>query len=339
MAEPAAKYIKLPGRGRRGSALFSYARSRLWLGEDHLLNVDFTVASEEYRRFYFRDIEAFVIRRTGGRQGWNWFFGVMLALTAGPFLAAWNSQGEGGFLIAALVSLALWGTLILVNSLRGATCQTHIRTAVQLEQLPSLGRLPMARRVLERVQPLIVAAQGAATPEELGSAPWMAASATPQMSAAPFQSHGVKPVRADRGRIHLWLFGVLLLEALLVGVAFLFFNTPMTVFSMLAMLSGAILSVVAVMRQGDTDLPGGVRAVAKVAIVYYVLKCLAGFVFMMIFAIRHPGTPMLTGLEMIGEPGFTETAAISAALGAVVGLLGFITILGHLRRPAVPPAA
>jgi len=339
MAEPAAKYVKLPGRGRRGSAVFSYARSRLWLGEDHLLNVDFTVASEEYKRFYFRDIEAFIIRRTGTRRTWNWIFGVLLALTAGPFFAAWQSQGEGGFMIAAIAFAAFWGLFILVNSLRGATCQTHIRTAVQLEQLPSLGRLPVARTVLARIQPLIVAAQGAATPEELAEAPWMTASASAAASPLPSRTSGPKPIRADRGRIHGWLFGTLILEAILVGVAFLFFDTPMTVFSMLAMLCGAILSVVAVMRQGDSDLPGAVRKVAVVALIYYILKCLLGFVYMMIFAVRHPGTPMLTGLEMIGEPGFTEIAAITAALGAIVGLLGLITVLGHLRRPPAAPVA
>jgi len=339
MAELTAKYVKLPGRGRRGSAIFSYARSRLWLGEDHLLNVDFTVASEEYKRFYFHDIEAFVIRRTGTRQMWNWIFGVLLALTAGPFFAVWRSQGEGGFMIAAIAFAAFWGLFILVNSLRGATCQTHIRTAVQLEQLPSLGRLPVARQVLARIQPLIVAAQGAATPEELAGAPWMTASAAATTAPTPYRAGGPKPIRADRGKIHGGLFGILILEAILVGVAFLFFDTPMTVFSMLAMLTGAILSVVAVMRQGDSDLPGAVRKMAVVALIYYVLKCLIGFVYMMVFAIRHPGTPMLTGLEMIGEPGFTETAAITAALGAIIGLLGLITVLGHLRRPPAAPAA
>ena len=146
------------------------------------------IASEEYRRFYFRDIEAFIIRRTASRQIWNWIFAVLLLITAGPFFLGWRSAGNGGLLITALSFAAFWLLLIVINSARGATCETHIRTAVQTEQLPSLGRLPVARRVLARIQPLIVEAQGAATPEELDDAPWMNADGASSCQA----SHGTQ---------------------------------------------------------------------------------------------------------------------------------------------------
>jgi hypothetical protein len=43
----------------------------------------------------------------------------------------------------------------------------HLRTAVQIEELPSLNRIRRTRRVLDRVRPLIVAAQGPLAPEEI----------------------------------------------------------------------------------------------------------------------------------------------------------------------------
>jgi hypothetical protein len=176
MARAENPYTKLPGRGLRRTAFgVTATRCRLWLGTDHLLAVDFTVATEEYRRFYFRDIEAFVIRQTKSRAISNWVLGVLLALTAGPFLIVWYSDRTTGLLVASISIAIFWSIFIAINTLRGATCQTHIRTAAQTEFLPTLGRLPVARKVLVRLQPLIVAAQGQATLEELAAAPWMGA--------------------------------------------------------------------------------------------------------------------------------------------------------------------
>jgi len=175
MARAAKLYTKLAGRGLRRTAFgLTATRCQLWLGADHLLTVDYTIATEEYRRFYFRDIEAIVIRRTAGRQMWNWILGVLAVLTAGPFFIGWFSERSTGLLVTSVCIATLWLVFIAINSLRGATCQAHIRTAAQTEQLPSLGRLPVARKALARLQPLILAAQGEATPEELAAAPWMA---------------------------------------------------------------------------------------------------------------------------------------------------------------------
>jgi hypothetical protein len=336
-------YIKLPGRGLR-HPMFAFAnaaravsatRCRLWLGPDHLLSVDSTIASESYRRFYFRDIEAFIVRRTVRRQVWNWVLLVLILISAGPFAIAWRSDGEGGFLVAAICIASFWLVFMLINTLRGATCQTHIRTAVQLERLPSLSRLPVARKVLARLQPLIIATQGAATPEELATAPWMSANAPadPRMAAV-----GVAPARADKGHIHAALFGLLIAEAILTVIASVFFHEPISVFSLLAMLGGCIACVVALVRQRNTDLPDAVRTMTKVTLGYYVLKCLAGFIYMIVFAANHPGTPMITGLEMVGEPGFSETALGGAGVGAIIGLIGLVVLLSRARQPAAPIA-
>lgn len=336
MASDPPIYQKLPGRGMRKSAFAVTAtRCRLWLAQDHVLAIDKTVAAEEYRRFYFRDIEAFIIRRTAGRQIWNWVLFAFILLTAGPFVLAWRSEGSGGFLITALAIGGFWGVFLLVNTLRGPTCQTHIRTAVQMEELPSLGRLPVARKVLARLQPLIVAAQGAATPEELSGAPWMAGSAAAgpgAFSAAP------KPVREDKGRFHAALFGLLVVEAAITAVTWIRTGDSFSIFSLIAMLAGCVVCILSLVRQSDTNLPGSVRTMAKVAMGYYFLKMVTGFVFMMIFSVRNPGTPVVTGLEVVGEPGFSEATLVSAGVGAIVGLLGLIVLLSHFRRPSVAPA-
>ena len=55
----------------------------------------------------------------------------------------------------------------VVNLIKGPTCNCYLRTAVQIKELPSLSRLKRARKVLARLRPLITAAQGALTPEEI----------------------------------------------------------------------------------------------------------------------------------------------------------------------------
>jgi hypothetical protein len=175
MARAANPYTKLARRGLRRVAFgLTATRCQLWLGADHLLAVDSTIATEEYRRFYFRDIEAIVIRCTADRKVWNWIMGVLAVMTVAPFFIGWRSNGITGLLVTSICLTIFWSVFIAINSLRGATCQTHIRTAAQTEQLPSLGRLPVARKALARLQPLILAAQGEAPREELAAAPWMA---------------------------------------------------------------------------------------------------------------------------------------------------------------------
>ena len=58
-------YRRLRGRGRRGGRFFAIAAplSTAWVGPDHLLAVDMFGASEDYRRFYFREIQALAARR------------------------------------------------------------------------------------------------------------------------------------------------------------------------------------------------------------------------------------------------------------------------------------
>jgi hypothetical protein len=80
---------------------------------------------------------------------------------------------------------------LLINNLLGPSCVCHLRTAVQTEELSSLNRLRRARKLLNRIRPLIAAAQGELSPGEIparlraavGSAD--GTTMTPAVSAAP----------------------------------------------------------------------------------------------------------------------------------------------------------
>lgn len=329
MARPPNPYTRLPGRGLRKSAFAVTAtRCRLWLASDHLLALESTVASEEYRRFFFRDIEALVIRKTAGRLIWNWLFFLLGFLTTAPLLYGWRQSGDGGFVVGAIACAILWSALMLYNTLRGAACVTSIRTFVQLEELPSLGRLPVARRVLARIRPLIEAAQGGLTAEEVNEAPWR----TDSISVNRPGALDLQPELPDKGHFHAALAAAMIVES---ALGFLYFVRQTDFFAtlnILATLAGFLACVVALIRQRDRIVSAGLRLFARLALGYYVLGFVAGIVFGMIYAIRHEGRSAQTGLEFIGEPGFAETMVASSILAALLACYGLAQWLLQSRR-------
>ena len=160
-------------RSRSVFGIASVARSSLWLGEDHVLRIDSTGYNEYYKRFYFRDIQAIFIRRTRNWIIWAAIFGGLTALFA---LLAFTSAGvEAAAIFGSVAGIFLLA--LIFDLAAGPSCACHLRTAVQVEDLPSVNRMRRARKVLDRLRPLIAATQGQLSPEEVsarlsgGSAP------------------------------------------------------------------------------------------------------------------------------------------------------------------------
>jgi hypothetical protein len=166
MSAKPKEYRRLPGRGikRQGflAGSFTARRARLWLGQDHLLSVESQWYTEEYRRFYFRDIQAIIIRKTLTGRIINIVLGVLALLN---LLGAFASTD--GLRVFWSVIMGVFAFFLLLNTLAGPTSACHLRTAVQTEELASLRRVRRARKVLARVRPLIAEAQGELTPEEI----------------------------------------------------------------------------------------------------------------------------------------------------------------------------
>lgn len=162
MSQPIYKRLTRP-RLRRKGALSSLGapRQSLWLGDGHLLSVDANSYSEEYKRFYFRDIQAIFVCPNPRRAIWNGILGAVLIMHLLVF-------GWLGFPMIGLAIMALiLGIPLVINNIMGPACRTFLRTAVQVEELPSLNRIARTQRVLARIRPLIAAAQGKLSPEEL----------------------------------------------------------------------------------------------------------------------------------------------------------------------------
>jgi hypothetical protein len=164
MAAKQKEYVRLPGRGyrRQGVVSVTARRSRLWLGADHLLLLETQWYTEEYKRFYFRDIQAITIRKTDNGK----YINLVWMSLAIPTLAG-VIFSSGGWQVFWIIVTAIFGGFLLLNALYGPTSVCHLRTAVQTEELPSLKRLRRARKVLARLRPLIAEAQGQFSPGEI----------------------------------------------------------------------------------------------------------------------------------------------------------------------------
>jgi hypothetical protein len=131
------------------------------MGKDHLLNISEGPYSEEYKRFYFRDIQAITVCITQRRAVWNAVLSLLTVATFGTLQMFTSS------VVAVAVCLGVFGVPLLVNNIRGTTCVVYLRTLVQTEELSSLNRLRKAQRILDRIRPLISTAQGQLTTEEI----------------------------------------------------------------------------------------------------------------------------------------------------------------------------
>jgi len=155
MPEDRIRYRRLPGK-RRGILM----GSSVWLGPDHLLLVKSARFREDYKRFYFRDIQAIVVAEAPRFHlstrslliGALWLLAFLIALAA-SFLTrstvAW---------VLGLCGLALVFAWVYISAVH--SCRCRILTAVSSDELPSLYRIWTARRFLARVEPHIAQVQG-----------------------------------------------------------------------------------------------------------------------------------------------------------------------------------
>ena len=152
MEENRERYRKLPGH-RRGF-LFG---SSVWLGSDHLLLVKSARFREEYKRFYFRDVQAIVVAKArrfhistrAAAIAALWLFALAPIHGLERNLQAWFWAAGSAALVVA------W---VFFSAARG--CRCRIYTAVSSEELPSLYCIDTARRFLEKVEPYLAQAQG-----------------------------------------------------------------------------------------------------------------------------------------------------------------------------------
>ena len=147
-------YQRLPGARRT-----PLRKATLWLAGDHILSIDSHRFSEDYKRYYFKDIQAIVVRQTGSTamsRAVDLVVAIVLALLA---LTAWRLDSRPAAIVGGLILILF----VIARSL-GPRCVCQLITAVSSDRLPSLNRLRTAEKALGIIGPLVQEAQREQSP-------------------------------------------------------------------------------------------------------------------------------------------------------------------------------
>lgn len=320
MSQKQKEYQRLPGKHKN----LVGSHSTLWMGKDHLLAISRTYGTERYKRFYYKDIQAFVTRKTALGKIQNMamavimaFFGAM-AFTIGAVEGVW---------IFGILS-ALMALILLVNGMLGPTCECQIQTAVQKEKLKSLHRWKTAVRALKLMMPLIRQAQGDLSVQEL-QAGWRTLPAQAKDFNPPAAA---VPANRGQGNIHAALFSALLILGLVSAFKFYQPHLAVVMIEMIFGLGSAVLVILALVRQYQSRMAGGVRILVWISLGYMGAYLLGGYILFMFLAFKHPavmhdewqllkilaqqppaGHPLLFGINL-----FTTLGASLLGMGGLV---------------------
>jgi FtsH-binding integral membrane protein len=265
MTRTLKEYQRLPGRGRT-----LLGSSTLWLGPDHLLAVDGRGYSENYRRFYYRDIQAIVTGRTSRWIAMAGLFGLAVSAVGWGFVAT-SSELRWLWAIPGVPLLILF----ILNLLYGPTCVCRITTAAQTVRLPSLTRASSARRVLERIRARVEAEQGVWAGEApiTGSPESAAEASSAQALSLPHLTHPPSPpARRDTTLLHQVLFWSLIADSALTVVSLTLKESGAYVAGAALLVIEFGLSIAAIVRQRRTDLPQGIRGLVWATLGYLCLS-------------------------------------------------------------------
>lgn len=274
MEEQHTRYHRL---ARPTASLVS--RHGLWIAPDHLLSVTSTGFTEGYKRFYFKDIQAIVVRETSLWRVMDWILGALailfLVLTALGGALGWSL----GPVVADLVACLAFSVALLLSLMSGPTCVCELRTAVQVEHLRCLNRMRKTLRVVDRLRLEIETVQGALAPEDAERACLSAQADNPLPSwgdAQPLPSRPrrqfARQLKPYRSRAHDVLT-IALLADMLHTIADVAARSYAVHMAGMAIGMGLIVStVMAVIKQQGTRLPQGLKNVAWGTLAYLVVS-------------------------------------------------------------------
>jgi hypothetical protein len=151
MSKPPPTYTRLT---RRTGSVSAY--QSLWLAADHLLILKSTGYTEEYQRLHLRDIKGFFVVASGRRTYWGLPWGIMAAFSGIMMIYGFFTEESP---VVSSILFGLSAIALVWNYLLGAGCRAYVVTGVQTAPLPSLVRRPKTRKILSRLEPLILAAQ------------------------------------------------------------------------------------------------------------------------------------------------------------------------------------
>lgn len=254
------------------------SNSFIWLAGDHMLVCEDSQFIEKYKRFYFKDIQALIVKRTINSLITSI---VLFILTAGSlwFLA----HARKGWNIFWEILAGIEFFILMVNIVKGQSCLTYIQTAVQKERLKGIKRVKRVEKLLKSIGPLIRSFQGEIDPQ-LFEAQYEGLLEKAQKA----QALQPPPIEQD-SLLHTVLFFVFLIWSLLVGAVYLYSNVVIYIVILVIYAILAILSIMAVVKQTRIKIKPAIRNWTWGALVVMVVSLILGY-FTLCFAIGFTST-------------------------------------------------
>ena len=336
--------------------LLRVSRCTLWLGPDHLLAVDNHGYSEDYKRFYLKDIQAITLVRNaaGIIRAWllaGWAFAAVLLV-----LLALAFRWPVGLTVAGSIVAAFFLLCLLVNRLRGPTCTGYLQTAVQTERLYSLNHVRQAEKVLARLAGLVEATQGALSPEQTAELQAAAENLVRAQPVDEVRPAAGSPARA-RGKLqpdvrHLYnsrahgvLVGVLLTDLVYEALTLVSPGRGLFIVGLLVSIALVGATVMALIRQHSTDLRGGLKIIAWLSMAYLFVGYLFGTIYSSVFMMSNPelagnswrAARALATSSPLDSPGRLAMTIFSMICAGGLGLTGAALLAVGKPRPAARP--
>ena len=273
------EYQKLPG-AKRG---FFFGKHTLWQGTDHLLQIFGRMGVEGYKRFYFSDIQAIITRKTDVAKVQNSILAFFIL-----FLAWLVIVFEGGWSLFFATAAGVLLIVLFINLIRGPTCETRLLTAVQTEKMHSLRRLKNTLKVMDRLQPCIQKVQGVLTSEDLTQKPMGPVAVKGSADRMKPIDSSMITVKHEKGRMHMLLFVLLLIDGVLAATGFFFSHVVATLLSSVTGIGMGIFVVIALVKQHNSDMPVSLRTLTWASLGYVGIAFMAGYAVSCISAYKNP---------------------------------------------------
>ncbi|MDY6791708.1 MAG: hypothetical protein SWH54_10625 [Thermodesulfobacteriota bacterium] len=276
MPNASKEYTRLPGKKKN----FLIGYYELWMGHDHLLYIFSRFGIEDYKRFYYKDIQAVITRKTVTGIIQNLILSIFCILFS--FLALYL---KGDWPVLNWGIAGLMAIFLVINWIRGPTCVSHLQTAVQTEKLHSLYRLKTAKKIMSRLRQVVEKSQGKLARGDIGEEEL-------KTSTAIRPSVGNDTIdlstRQIGMKVHRILFAILILDGLVTYLDFFYNHVTITLMETIIAMAACIMVIMALVRQHRSNLKSSMRMITWAAFSYLCLNIVIGYIFYFVVIFRHP---------------------------------------------------
>lgn len=335
MVKTNISYKKFPSVRRK-----LFGNDRLWVGPDHLLLVQSTGFSETYKRFFFKDIQAFNILKSNKTQLKNIIF-ILITVLCGAIATyniGWDINIDGMSIF--LAALFLITVIITTRSLiRGTACTCWIYTSVQKEKLNPISTVKISDKFLDMIIPLIESKQGSIIREQVETIKERTI-AKPSLNLAYNSDEPKKNISTvwhKTSSIHLLALAGVILTTLYYRSIWLIGAYT------LILMTGFVTTSVALGRQAGSTVGQAARSVTVLSLILFITIGVVTTGEGMYLMIKHIDQVQYTGhddwtmLKLFADMDLSEYPIIFAmnifftVVSALLGILGLIYIRKRIR--------